>query len=70
MKWTSLPLLIACASFVSGCLPATDEALFRDVAKRPPDAERGTVKAINADEEFAEWVIYMDRACDEFGCVQ
>jgi len=56
-------------SFVSACQPAAiDGALWSDVAKRPPDARPVTAKAIAADRPFADWVLYMDRACDRFGC--
>lgn len=71
MRWTNLLLMLAVANFVSACPGAqTDSALWKDVAKRPPDAQPGTVDAISQDPPFAAWVLYMDRACDEFGCPQ
>lgn len=51
-----------------GLIPA--DALFRDVARRPPDAARATIDALAEDPDFAVWVIYQDRACDRWGCVE
>jgi hypothetical protein len=68
MQLRALILMLIGLSFVSACQPVTDAALWSDVAKRPPDAKIGTVKAIAADRPFADWVLYMDRACDQFGC--
>ena len=69
MRLKALILMLIGLSFVSACQPvAIDGALWSDVAKRPPNAKIGTVKAIAADRPFADWVLYMDRACDQFGC--
>ncbi|KHQ50268.1 hypothetical protein OA50_05116 [Mameliella alba] len=54
---------------LSMCLGPSD-ALFSDVSKRPPDARPETIEALGADPVFGRWVIYQDRACDAFGCVQ
>jgi hypothetical protein len=48
----------------------TPDALFKDVSKRPPDAQPTTREALKEDRTFGEWVLYQDRACDEFGCAQ
>lgn len=53
-----------------GCQGTTEGALFKDVSKRPPDAQPATREALKNDRTFGEWVLYQDRACDEFGCVQ
>lgn len=68
MQLKALILMLIGLSFVSACQPVTDAALWSDVAKRPPDARPVTAKAIAADRPFADWVLYMDRACDRFGC--
>ncbi|WP_425070630.1 hypothetical protein [Sagittula sp. S175] len=67
-----LPLLAL--SCVAGCkwkIPApADDALFRDVSRRPPDAAPATIEALTADPAFGAWVVYQDRACDRWGCAQ
>lgn len=65
-------MMALCAvSWTSGCLaPAPDDALFRDVSRRPPDAAAATIEALAADPVFGRWVVYQDRACDRWGCVQ
>jgi hypothetical protein len=44
--------------------------MFRDVSRRPPDAAPATIDALADDPAFAVWVIYQDRACDRWGCVE
>ncbi|WP_279300436.1 hypothetical protein [Mameliella alba] len=44
--------------------------MFSDVSKRPPDARPETIEALGADPVFGRWVIYQDRACDAFGCIE
>lgn len=68
MRFKTLILTLIGLSFVSACQPVTDGALWSDVAKRPPDVKLGTAQAIASDRPFADWVLYMDRACDRFGC--
>jgi hypothetical protein len=68
MRFKTLILTLTGLSFVSACQPVTDGALWSDVAKRPPDVKLGTAQAIASDRPFADWVLYMDRACDRFGC--
>ena len=71
MQFRALILMPIGLSFVSACQPAAIEgALWSDVAKRPPDVQVATARAIAADRPFANWVLYMDRACDQFGCPQ
>jgi hypothetical protein len=70
MRSKTLILMLIGLSCVSACQPVTDGALWSDVAKRPPDTRPVTAKAIAADRPFADWVLYMDRACDRFGCPQ
>lgn len=67
-----MTLTLCAASFVTGCLPGalTSDALFKDVSRRPPDARPETVDALVADPAFGAWVVYQDRACDRWGCVQ
>lgn len=59
--------VIIAASLTSGCL-GSDEALFKDVSLRPPDAKPETIKALENDREFGEWVLYQDMQCDNHGC--
>ena len=69
MRLKALILMLIGLSSVSACQPvAIDGALWSDVAKRPPDVQVATARAIAADRPFADWVLYMDRACDQFGC--
>jgi hypothetical protein len=68
MQLKTLILMLIGLSFVSACRPVTDAALWSDVAKRPPDVQVATARAVAADRPFADWVLYMDRACDQFGC--
>lgn len=62
--------MLFAASLLSGCSVTTTEALFKDVSQRPPNAQPATIDALAQDRRFAEWVLYQDRACDEFGCVR
>ncbi len=55
-------------SLMGGCPPAGTEALFSDVARRPPDAAPATIEALASDRRFGEWVVYQDRMCDRHGC--
>ncbi|MBV7394541.1 hypothetical protein [Mameliella sediminis] len=59
MSWTA-----ACPG------PVQTDALFRDVSRRPPDARPETIDALVEDPDFGAWVIYQDRACDRWGCVE
>lgn len=61
-------LLSALCVSACGQIVQTD-ALFMDVARRPPDASVELVEAISAEREFAEWVVYMDTMCDLHGCI-
>lgn len=63
--------MLCVVSWTAACqgLPAND-ALFRDVSRRPPDALPATIEALAEDANFAVWVIYQDRACDEWGCTE
>ena len=68
MKSKTLITIVCLTGFLSGCLPATNEALYKDVARKPP-IKRGTVEYIVAnDRPFAEWVEEMAAACDVHGC--
>ena len=62
-----MPLMLL---LTSGCLGTGSDALFKDVAKRPPDAKPATIAALKSDRSFGEWVLYHDRLCDEFGCIK
>lgn len=68
MKYAILILMLIGLNFVSACQPVSAGALWQDVAKRPPNVSKETARAIATDRLFADWVLYMDRACDEFGC--
>ena len=68
--WRAMAMLCA-VSWTAACPgPIPADALFRDVSRRPPDAAPATIEALAADPGFAVWVIYQDRACDQWGCVQ
>ena len=65
--------MLLITSFVAACqelIVRNKDASFKDVSKRPPDAQPETIAALSADREFGEWVIYQDRLCDKHGCVQ
>lgn len=48
---------------------ALGSAFTTDVLKRPPPLSQETVSAIlKNDRQLGEWVLYVDRLCDEFGC--
>lgn len=64
-------LMALALSLTAACPgPVPNDALFADVSKRPPNAKPETITALSNDRPFAEWVIYQDRACDQFGCAQ
>ncbi len=62
--------VVSCAAACPGPVTVQSDALFRDVAHRPPDAKPETVAALERDEQFGRWVIYQDRLCDRHGCVR
>ena len=55
-------------SWTAACEAPPADALFRDIARRPPDATPATIQALKQDRPFATWVLYQDRMCDRYGC--
>ncbi|MGH1417153.1 MAG: hypothetical protein ACRBB0_26955 [Pelagimonas sp.] len=71
MTFIRLMTAFLALSFTAACPgPFLNKAGFSDVSKRPPDAKPETIDALTNDRSFAEWVIYQDRACDAFGCIE
>lgn len=73
MKLKILMMALLTMNFVSACSEVTvpsKDGLFKDVSKRPPDAKAETLVALSRDREFADWVVYQDRQCDNHGCIQ
>ena len=70
MTFKTWMMPLSTVSLLSACPVMQNDALFRDVSQRPPNAQPATIEAISQDRPFAEWVLYQDRACDEFGCAE
>lgn len=62
-------MTLSALTLMGGCPGPTEGVFFSDVSRRPPDAKPATIEALKADRPFGEWVLYQDRACDTFGCL-
>jgi predicted small lipoprotein YifL len=68
-------MMICTIAFLAGCSEQKGperppDALFSDVAKKPPLTKHATVDYLVAnDRAMAEWVEYMARSCDRHGCI-
>ena len=67
MKLTTACLTLSLAA----CPVVTNDALFKDVQRKPPSVKETTlVVIVREDRPLAEWIEETARKCDEFGCVE
>lgn len=69
MKPVILMMTICAMNFLISCdLARGDDALFKDVARKPPLSERTVNWLVDNDRPFAEWTLEMAKACEDHGC--